>query len=101
MFQNVVLEVLDEKNEKNTGNRLPTPDKVKKGFRYYCSLVATVALLAVPVRFGPAVCGQFHVGVFQNVVLEVLDGPLPTDKKKRVLVVQHTHFIRHKQFAAR
>ncbi len=29
-----------KKNEKNTGNRLPTPDKVKKGFRYYCSLVA-------------------------------------------------------------
>jgi len=60
-----------------------------------------VGVLAVPVRFGPAVCGQLHVGVFQNVVLEVLDGPLPTDKKKRVLVVQHTHFIRHKQFAAR
>ena len=60
-----------------------------------------VGVLAVPVRFGPAVCGQFHVGVFQNVVLEVLDGPLPTDKKKRILVVQHTHFIRHKQFAAR
>ncbi len=34
-----------KKNEKNTGNRLPTPDKVKKGFRYYCSLVATVALM--------------------------------------------------------
>ena len=26
---------------------------------------------------------------------------LGADKKKRILVVQHTHFIRHKQFAAR
>ena len=68
-----------KKNEKNTGNRLPSsaqsplnfvsalrrklrslpcassphkisdfagaPDRVKKGFRYYCSLVATVALM--------------------------------------------------------
>ena len=30
---------------KKNENRLPTPDKVKKGFRYYCSLVATVALM--------------------------------------------------------
>ena len=33
-----------KKNKKNE-NRLPTPDKVKKGFRYYCSLVATLALM--------------------------------------------------------
>ena len=59
-----------------------------------------VGVLTVPVRFGPAVCGQSHIGVFQNVVLEVLDVPLPANKKKRVLVVQHTHFIRHKQFSA-
>ena len=32
------------KNKKNE-NRLPMPDKVKKGFRYYCSLVAAVALM--------------------------------------------------------
>ena len=31
-----------KKNEKNP-NRLPMPDKVKKGYRYYCSLVAAVA----------------------------------------------------------
>ena len=30
---------------KKNENRLPTPDKVKKGFRYYCSLVLAVALL--------------------------------------------------------
>ena len=29
-----------------------------------------VGVLAVPVRFGPAVCGQLHIGVFQNVVLD-------------------------------
>ena len=33
-----------KKNKKHE-NRLPTPDKVKKGFRYYCSLVAAVALM--------------------------------------------------------
>ena len=32
------------KNKKNE-NRLPMPDKVKKGFRYYCSLVAAVTLM--------------------------------------------------------
>ena len=30
---------------KKNENRLPTPEKVKKGFRYYCSLVAAVALM--------------------------------------------------------
>ena len=34
-----------KKNEKKHENRLPTPDKVKKGYRYYCSLVAAVALM--------------------------------------------------------
>ena len=33
-----------KKNEKNE-NRLPMPDKVKRGFRYYCSLVAALALM--------------------------------------------------------
>ena len=33
-----------KKNKKNE-NRLPTPDKVKKSFRYYCSLVAALTLL--------------------------------------------------------
>lgn len=30
---------------KKNENHLPTPDKVKKGFRCYCSLVAALALL--------------------------------------------------------
>ena len=33
-----------KKNKKNE-NRLPTPEKVKKGFRYYCSLVMALALM--------------------------------------------------------
>ena len=33
------------KNKKNE-NRLPMPDKVKKGFHYYCSLVVAVALMS-------------------------------------------------------
>ena len=35
------MNIFKKKNE----NRLPTPDKVKKGFRYYCSLVAALTLL--------------------------------------------------------
>lgn len=33
-----------KKNEKNA-NHLSMPDKVKKGYRYYCSLVAAMALM--------------------------------------------------------
>ena len=34
-----------KKNENKNENRLPMPDKVKRGFRYYCSLVAALALM--------------------------------------------------------
>ena len=34
-----------KKDKKKHENRLPTPDKVKKGYRYYCSLVAAVTLM--------------------------------------------------------
>ena len=34
-----------KKNESKHENRLPMPDKVKKGYRYYCSLVTVVALM--------------------------------------------------------
>ena len=34
-----------KKNENKNENRLPMPDKVKRGFRCYCSLVAAVALM--------------------------------------------------------
>ena len=33
------------KKNKTNDNRLPTPEKVKQGFRYYCSLVMALALL--------------------------------------------------------
>ena len=33
-----------EKNKKND-NRLPTPEKVERGFRCYCSLVMALALM--------------------------------------------------------
>ena len=41
-----------KKNEKKHENRLPTPDKVKKGYRYYCSLVAAAKAVMVqqPIR---------------------------------------------------
>lgn len=34
-----------KKNERKNDNRLPMPDKVKRGYRWYCSLVAAVALM--------------------------------------------------------
>ena len=34
-----------KKNEKKNDNRLPMPNKVKRGYRWYCSLVAVVALM--------------------------------------------------------
>ena len=34
-----------KKNENKNENRLPMPDKVKRGFRYYCALVAALALM--------------------------------------------------------
>ena len=32
-----------KKSDKKNENRLPMPAQVKKGYRYYCSLVAAVA----------------------------------------------------------
>ena len=32
-------------NNKKENNRLPMPDKVKRGFRFYCTLVMAAALL--------------------------------------------------------
>ena len=34
-----------KKSDKKNENRLPMPAQVKKGYRYYCSLVAAVALI--------------------------------------------------------
>ena len=39
------------KNKEKNMTKLPVPNKVKRGFRFYCSMVATVALIgccAVP-----------------------------------------------------
>ena len=33
------------KNTKKTANKLPVPGKVKKGFRFYCAAVLSVALV--------------------------------------------------------
>lgn len=35
------------KNTKKTANKPPVPDKVKKGFRFYCAAVLSVALVLV------------------------------------------------------
>ena len=40
-----IIKKIAKKNESKNENRLPMPDKVKTGYRYYCSLVAAVALM--------------------------------------------------------
>ena len=40
-----IIKKIAKKNESKNENRLPMPDKVKRGYRYYCSLVAAVALM--------------------------------------------------------
>lgn len=39
------------KNNKKTATKLPVPSKVRKGFRFYCAAVLSVALvLGCPLR---------------------------------------------------
>ena len=40
-----IIKKIFQQNESKNENRLPMPDKVKRGYRYYCSLVATAALM--------------------------------------------------------
>ena len=100
MFDIVLQFFLGEKNE-----------AVFSGNIQFCRLLQQLrvdldgcdaaGILAVPVRFGPAVCGQLHIGVLQDVVLEVLNRPFPANKKERILIVQHTHLIRGQKFTPR
>ena len=50
-------------------------------------------ILAVPVRFRPAIRSEADIGVLENVVLEVHHGPLAPDEHQRVAVIQHTHLV--------
>ena len=49
---------------------------------------------AVLVGLSLSICGEGYIGVLENVVFQVLHRALAPNKKKRVAVVQHTHFIR-------
>ena len=40
-----------------------------------------VGILTVPVWFRPAVCGKFDIGMLEDVILEVPNGPLPRTKR--------------------
>ena len=54
-----------KKNENKNENRLPMPDKVKRGFRYYCSLVA-VALMGCCSMTAFAAAGNEPLTVINN-----------------------------------
>lgn len=45
------------KKKNNTTTRLPMTGKVKKGFRFYCSLVAVLTIIAGHLR--TRICGNF------------------------------------------
>ena len=49
------------------------------------------------IGFGLSVRGEGHIGVLEDVVFQVLYRAFAPNKKKRVAVVQHTHFIRGHQ----
>ena len=52
---------------------------------------------AVLVGRSLSICGEGHIGVFENVVFQILHRAFAPNKKKCVAVVQHTHFIRGHQ----
>ena len=56
------MNIIKKKNE----NRLPTPEKVKKGFRYYCSLVAALALMGCCTMTDFAAAGNEPLTVINN-----------------------------------
>ena len=45
-------------------------------------------------RAGTSVLGIPDVGMLYQVILGIQYGPLPADKQKCILVIQHTDFIR-------
>ena len=47
-----------------------------------------------------ALRGELEVGVLGKVILQIHHRSFTTNKKKRILIVQHTHLIRGLQFAA-
>ena len=51
---------------KKNENRLPTPEKVKKGFRYYCSLVTALALTGCCTMTAFAATGGDPLTVINN-----------------------------------
>ena len=55
-----------KKNENKNENRLPVPDKVKRGFRYYCSLVAALALMGCCSMTAFAAAGNEPLTVINN-----------------------------------
>ena len=51
---------------KKNENRLPTPEKVKRGFRYYCSLVAALTLMGCCSMTAFAAAGGEPLTVINN-----------------------------------
>lgn len=55
---------------------------------------------AVLIRLRFAVCCQRHIGVLQNIVLQILHRSLTPDKQESVPIVQHPHLVRGHQLPA-
>src|SRR5699024_11691426 len=63
-----------------------------------CSSDLIFCDFAVSIHAAFSVCGICHIRVLQNVVLQIHYRKLATDKQNSVPVIEHSHFIRGKQF---
>ena len=52
------------------------------------------------IGIGSSVGGKGHIWMVKNVILQIPNRSLAAYKKKRVAIVQHTHFIRGKQLSS-
>ena len=53
---------------------------------------------AMEIGFAAAVCGQFYIGVPENIVLLIHHRALSSKKQQRILVVQPPHLVWGQQF---
>ena len=60
----------------------------------------TSGILAVGIGRCGTVRRKCHIGMMKDVILEIPDGARSAYKKKCVLVVQHTHFVRCHQLSS-
>ena len=61
-----IIKKITKKDVSKNESRLPMPDKVKRGFRYYCSLVVALALMGCCSMTAIAAAGGEPLTVINN-----------------------------------